>query len=562
VKDIDLTREPYFAECHILCPPTPPIFGSLLSNLTPLGDRLLFEANDRTHGFAPWVSDGTAEGTRMLVELEQDANPDLIGAVPGAGLFWVSQGGVDHLWSTDGSESGTEPLAMPCDPSCSRWGESGFAFEDQLFFTAYAGGAQHTKLYRFDAVERETHEVFDLCGLVGSFCVRSVLEMVVWNGSLYFNVAVSGFSGPSLLLYRSPSLEAAPAFVANACGSNASLLPFGSQLLFVGNCGGSLPAIQASLYSLDAPDATPRLVHPFGDAGRLVAWGGDRAAFTAGGALWITDGTTAGTAPSGIEQALAFVALGETLLVSGTRAGVAGLYAVHRSGQITPLREGPTEEGPQVAGDVAFFSAEAPGLGVELWVTDGTPAGTRLYQDIAAGSQSSQPGIGGLEPTGFVAAGDRVFFAASDPQHDIELWAAPLDGSSPPPPPCVGSAEVLCLAAGRFRAEVSWRDFSGNTGRGRAVPLEEVTGAFWFFEPSNLELMVKTLDGTAVNGHHWVFYGALTNVEYTLTVTDTETGEVWTHHNPSGHFASGADTSAFPSSRLGGRRVGAALQPR
>jgi hypothetical protein len=43
----------------------------------------------------------------------------------------------------------------------------------------------------------------------------------------------------------------------------------------------------------------------------------------------------------------------------------------------------------------------------------------------------------------------------------------------------------------------------------------------------------------------WLFYGALSNVEYTLTVTDTATGAVRTYHNPGGTFASVADVSAF-----------------
>jgi hypothetical protein len=82
-------------------------------------------------------------------------------------------------------------------------------------------------------------------------------------------------------------------------------------------------------------------------------------------------------------------------------------------------------------------------------------------------------------------------------------------------------------------------------GQGRAVPLTADTGAFWFFDPSNLELMVKVLDGRALNGHFWVFYGALSDVDYTLTVTDTETGKKKTYRNERGQLASRADTSAF-----------------
>ena len=80
-----------------------------------------------------------------------------------------------------------------------------------------------------------------------------------------------------------------------------------------------------------------------------------------------------------------------------------------------------------------------------------------------------------------------------------------------------------------------------------ATQLTDDTGVFWFFAPSNLELMVKVLDGSGVNGHFWVFYGALSDVEYTITVTDTATGSQRTYHNPLHHLASGAYLDAFPA---------------
>jgi hypothetical protein len=80
---------------------------------------------------------------------------------------------------------------------------------------------------------------------------------------------------------------------------------------------------------------------------------------------------------------------------------------------------------------------------------------------------------------------------------------------------------------------------------GTAVPLRDRTGAFWFFRPENLELLVKAIDGRAINGRWWFFYGALSNVGYTITVTDTASGAVRTYQNPPGQLASAADTAAF-----------------
>ena len=103
-----------------------------------------------------------------------------------------------------------------------------------------------------------------------------------------------------------------------------------------------------------------------------------------------------------------------------------------------------------------------------------------------------------------------------------------------PPGPCVAGPAVLCLGEGRYRLAVAWRDFAGRTGSGTAVPLSEESGLFWFFAASNLEMLVKVLDGCAVTGHHWVFAAAATNVEYTLTVTDTTTGAAAVYRNPLG----------------------------
>jgi hypothetical protein len=93
--------------------------------------------------------------------------------------------------------------------------------------------------------------------------------------------------------------------------------------------------------------------------------------------------------------------------------------------------------------------------------------------------------------------------------------------------------------------EIAWKDFQGHLGVGHAVPLTADTGYFWFFDPANVETVVKVLDARSLNQAFWVFYGALSSVEYTLTVTDTQTGAVKTYTNASGNLASAADTGAF-----------------
>lgn len=105
---------------------------------------------------------------------------------------------------------------------------------------------------------------------------------------------------------------------------------------------------------------------------------------------------------------------------------------------------------------------------------------------------------------------------------------------------------TLELRSGRFRVTASWRIPLGPPGSGHAVPLTLDSGAFWFFRPDNLELMIKVLNGCAVNGHFWVLGAGLTDVGVSLEILDTATGATWSHQSPAGTpFAAVQDTGAF-----------------
>ena len=106
-------------------------------------------------------------------------------------------------------------------------------------------------------------------------------------------------------------------------------------------------------------------------------------------------------------------------------------------------------------------------------------------------------------------------------------------------------ANFASLQNGRFTATVTWTRPDGGTGTGTPVGVAGNTQSFWFFTPDNIDLTAKILDGRTTNGHFWVFYGSMTNVAFTLTVTDTETGAQKVYTNPQGQNSSGADTSAF-----------------
>ncbi len=141
------------------------------------------------------------------------------------------------------------------------------------------------------------------------------------------------------------------------------------------------------------------------------------------------------------------------------------------------------------------------------------------------------------------AAGSSAFSNQASANTDDEIHD--------PSAPCAPSATDMCLNDGRFKVEVDWRSFNDEIGVGKVVggtPSDD-SGIFYFFTPDNWEMLVKVLDvcdNPNVNPHFWVFFAATTDVEYTVTITDTQTSAVRQYSNPLGNAAAAiTDTSAF-----------------
>lgn len=119
------------------------------------------------------------------------------------------------------------------------------------------------------------------------------------------------------------------------------------------------------------------------------------------------------------------------------------------------------------------------------------------------------------------------------------------------PAACVANAATLCLGAGgRFQARINWRTVTPpDEGSGSTVPLpaNPDSGLYYFFSPGNIEALLKVLDACSQPApRYWVFFAATTNVQFTLRVTDTQTGKQKTYFNPVNHAAAPVqDTDAF-----------------
>jgi hypothetical protein len=137
----------------------------------------------------------------------------------------------------------------------------------------------------------------------------------------------------------------------------------------------------------------------------------------------------------------------------------------------------------------------------------------------------------------------------------VELWGSLAAATDPPTPPVqldeleftVAPKEAIDLQGGRYRASLAWRTPDGATGTAKPVAGgSDESALFSFFTPDNWEVMVKVLDGCAINGNRWVFLSAATDVEFTLTVEDLESDAApYVHTSGPGLAPPLADTAAF-----------------
>ncbi len=102
---------------------------------------------------------------------------------------------------------------------------------------------------------------------------------------------------------------------------------------------------------------------------------------------------------------------------------------------------------------------------------------------------------------------------------------------------CAPSPTNLCLSNLRFRVEAEWRDYNGNVGSAKAVPVgSDDSGMLWFFNPSNWEMLIKVLDACHLDDARFLMLAAATtDAEYTLRVTDTTTDDSREYFNPLGN---------------------------
>ena len=215
---------------------------------------------------------------------------------------------------------------------------------------------------------------------------------------------------------------------------------------------------------------------------------------------------------------------------------------------------------PIEGGKEIVYGGSAHGPGAE--VPQPVRASLQMYDtpDCSGGSFSAWPndtsastgdvGWGSSQGSLFVAASKQSarlqFFLNAVPTPAVELFidnAYAHQGIG-----CLATDTVACLNGGRFRLSIDWEVPEGTKGRARLRGFSELSDSAYatFFDESNVEIVVKVLNGCGVNERFWVFAAGLTNVATAVRVRDTHATKTWHHENDIGEeFLPVLDTDGF-----------------
>jgi ELWxxDGT repeat protein len=379
-----------------------------------LGDRLFFAADDGVHGSEPWVTDGTPEGTVLLKDIKQ-GEPVSSGSFPrdftplGGRLVFTTLWPC-ALWATDGTADQTVLLAEDRSGQCCCFhchlSEVGLLpFGDRVFFEA-GDGTSGWELWVTDGTPEGTVPWRESLGQPETWRAYGLPTPV---GDRLFFTADDGTHGTEPWV-TDGSAEGTVLVKDINPGSESSgpwnFTALGDRLLFDAYDGthGTEPWVTDG-----TPEGTALLKDIMPGSEGSGPWNltalGDRLFFRAvdathGSELWVTDGTPA-----------------TTIIVKDINPGSASGLDYWEWEKCISL------------GDRLIFVADDGMHGQEPWVTDGTPEGTVLLQDIHPGPEKSLTLLESYESgeyadriPRFIVSSDRVFFVADDGVHGGELW--------------------------------------------------------------------------------------------------------------------------------------------
>lgn len=334
--------------------------------------------------------------------------PPPVSTEPSFRIF-AANGGVNtgiELWKTDGTTAGTVLVKDINDSGDSEPTSFVMASKDKWFFIAN-DGVNGRELWTTDGTEAGTKMVKDIrSGATSS----SIQELTAFDGGVAFSVFTSVFPYAGSKLWVSDGTEAGTHAVTNISpnannDSPRELTLVGDKLYFkaTGPTGDEL-------YVSDGSDAGTRLVKDI-QTGTIP----NTPIQLSGNPQFLTSFNNGVffTAPVPINPN---TATGPSIdLEPWYSDGTTTRILKH----INPTA-GSMPSGWTVSGDRLYFVANDGGSGTALWVTDGTGTGTKMVADP---NNTSVTLNNPLNPRTITSVGDRdIFFVAGNNNIGMELW--------------------------------------------------------------------------------------------------------------------------------------------
>ena len=397
-------------------------------NYTPLGNKLLFRATGNEAGAELWVSDGSTNGTHMLMDIyqgEKSSRPANFTPFKGKLLFTAEDDSLgNELWFTDGSVAGTQILKDIVPGKTSSW-ISFIMPGDSLAYFARRNGAQSFDLGRTDGTPGNTEFFFSI-STPGSHSFSDETSILIDNELYFFGVRDSLYG-----LWKSDGTLAGTRLLVSLPqrGQSPKMVYLNGYIYML--TGSPSSQNGSALFKSDGTQWNLQLVKDFQSLPLyFLSASQDKLFLTGRKQHWVSDGTTAGTQvlfqdANGNHTISKWVANGqeaftihsnELLYTQGSPASTKLLsqnpdtdnHSPHLGHLIPP-------ESAFLNGKIIFsatrFSHEND---YELWKSDGTAIGTQRIKDLLSIPVSSIINK-------FFIANNHFYFQALDTL-GVELW--------------------------------------------------------------------------------------------------------------------------------------------
>ncbi|QSQ15425.1 hypothetical protein [Myxococcus landrumensis] len=369
-----------------------------------LGDKLYLTINHTEMYGEAWVSDGTTPGTVRLVDFPEPFGNSVTPVTPIRNRVYFIRSlqpspfdpGLSELWSSDGSRQGTRRVVTLSEQSYGATPRCQASVGDWMFF-GLSDATSGNEPWISDGTPEGTHLLQDLNpGPAGSTPCMGGSPPRAMKDEVYFTRSRDGepelwaTDGTAAGTHKVLDAPSKPLQIVKHDLYVVQHQPEGLALWKVRIRDGQdgTPAHAVTIPSAPGARFPPSVVSSLAVGGRLYLMlrvnGAEEG--EPNGQLWVTDGSPRGTRR-----------LHDTVTVQDNAAPLIERYDLLASGHHV------------------LFGCHAAGKGRELCVTDGTPRGTGLLQDLAPGARSSSPHE-------FVCAGQNIYFVAHDDERGYELW--------------------------------------------------------------------------------------------------------------------------------------------